>query len=46
MNKSVFYNKNPFKLRILTSAYIGKSAADFGEKERYTDFSGGIAKAF
>ena len=31
MNKSVFYNKNPFKLIMLTSAYIGKSAADFGE---------------
>jgi hypothetical protein len=26
--------------------HIGKGAVGFGEKERYTDFSGGIAKAF
>jgi hypothetical protein len=28
-----------------TNAYVGNSAVGFGEKERYTDFSGGIAKA-
>jgi hypothetical protein len=29
-----------------TNSYVGKCAAGFGKKERYTVFSGGIAKAF
>ena len=29
-----------------TNSSVGKCAAGFGEKERYTVFSGGIAKAF
>jgi hypothetical protein len=32
------------ELITLINAYVGKCAVGFGEKERYTDFSGGIAK--
>jgi hypothetical protein len=28
------------------NSYVGSGAAGFGEKERYTDFSGGTAKSF
>jgi hypothetical protein len=42
----VFYNKNSFKLLVVTTGYIGNGAADFGEKEHYTDFSGVTAKIF
>jgi hypothetical protein len=29
---------------LVPNIYVGKGAVGFGEKERYTDFSGGIAK--